>query len=120
MADNRGQAYHRITLVMWISLLLTAPTWIYGIINIFDLGVFNEQMIENGLLGRFHLLAVMSILLPVLGLVLALVARLLIGVQKARYNFYPAKSKQLLYNNILMAYFITLVILSIIYLGHSS
>jgi hypothetical protein len=119
MGDNRGQTYHRITVIMWISLLLTVPTWIYGIINVFDLRAFNQQMIEGGLLGKLNLLAITSTMLPILGLILALVARALISVEKSKYNFYPSKSKQPFYNNILIGYFIVLFLIGVVYLMHS-
>jgi hypothetical protein len=74
------------------------------------------MMLENGYSQSLRLITLASILLPILGLILVIYARVLISVQNQKYNFYPSKGKHLLYNNILIGYFISLGIIGIIFL----
>lgn len=116
MADNSERTLGTTLIIMWCGFLLTIPTWIYWLINFFGQRSFEDMMFEKGYSQTLHLITLTSILLPILGLILAVYARVLIAMQNQKYNFYPSKSKHLFYNNILIGYFIALGIIGIILL----
>lgn len=103
-------------IIMWCSFLLTIPTWIYWLINFFGQSSFEDMLVESGFIQNLRIITLTSILLPVLGLILAIYARVVITVQNQQYSFYPQKGKHMLYNNVLIGYFMVLGIIGIIYL----
>jgi len=119
MAENKDRTLKLTYVLMMCGFLLTVPTLIYGLITTFYQRSFNEMMIESGFTDKLHLITVISLLLPIAGLVLVLYARLVIEQKSTRYSFYQVKNNQLLYNNLLLVYFITLSVMAIIYLAYS-
>lgn len=116
MAGSRERAFRTIYALMWGSLLLTIPTWIYGTITLIDLRAFNNMVIETGLSQRFHLFGIVALVLPIAALIIALSTRILINIQRARFNLYQVKASPIQSNNILIAYCVSLCVVIIVYL----
>ena len=118
MADSREQSIKATRFLMWVSFLLTFPSWIFWVVDAVGGSSFHDTLIENGSYPRYHLISIVSLLLPIIGLVIALFARLRINAQNSKYNFYPDKSNLMVYNNALVGYFISLGIVGFILLNH--